>query len=173
MMISISIRCTALHWLSRAIAWCSDGKFLRSYLDWFLVDARPTPRLTLDAVEDKSNWWVSSREYFDGLICEPSVISSSVNLHSRDDPTVEVYRLLEEQDSVEEHEISDEYLTDGYLTEKEQQQLLLDEKGLRETLEEKARAEKEWEERIKQEQDHDDLFGLEFEVKSDSEYESD
>ncbi|GKF69698.1 hypothetical protein Tco_0202755, partial [Tanacetum coccineum] len=60
-------------------------------------DARPTPRLTLDAVEARSNWWVSSREYFDGLICEPSVISSSINLHSRDDPTVEVYRILEEQ----------------------------------------------------------------------------
>ncbi|GKB10448.1 hypothetical protein Tco_0844371 [Tanacetum coccineum] len=47
------------------------------------------------------------------------------------------------EDSVEKHEIADEYLTDGYLTEKEQQQLLLDEEALRETLEEEARAEKE------------------------------
>nr|GEY46281.1 hypothetical protein [Tanacetum cinerariifolium] len=38
--------------------------------------------------------------------------------------------------------IGDEYLTDGYLTEKEQQQLLLDEEALRETLEEETRAEK-------------------------------
>ncbi|GKF75836.1 hypothetical protein Tco_0225280 [Tanacetum coccineum] len=76
------------------------------------------------------------------------------------------------QDFVEEHEKVDEYLTNGYLTEKEQQQLLLDEEALRETLEEEARAEKEWGERIKQEQDHDDLFRLEFGVKSDSEYES-
>ncbi|GJS41806.1 hypothetical protein Tco_0566849 [Tanacetum coccineum] len=51
---------------------------------------------------------------------------------------------------------------------KKQQQLLLDEEALRETLEEEAMAEKEWEERIKQEHDHDDLFRLEFEVKSDS-----
>ncbi|GJT24396.1 bifunctional riboflavin kinase/FMN phosphatase [Tanacetum coccineum] len=76
-------------------------------------------------------------------------------------------------ESIDEHEIGDEYLTNGYLTEKEQQQLLLDEKALRETLEEEARAEKEWEERIKQEQAHDELFRLEFRVKSYSEYESD
>nr|GEZ02714.1 hypothetical protein [Tanacetum cinerariifolium] len=37
------------------------------------------------------------REYVDGLICEPLVISSSINLQSRDDPNVELYRLLEEQ----------------------------------------------------------------------------
>ncbi|GJR53032.1 hypothetical protein Tco_1403553 [Tanacetum coccineum] len=40
-------------------------------------------------------------------------------------------------------------------------------------LEEEARAEKELEKRIKQEQAHDELFRLEFGVKSDSEYESD
>ncbi|GJT93238.1 hypothetical protein Tco_1082083 [Tanacetum coccineum] len=43
------------------------------------------------------------------------------------------------KESTDEHEICDEYLTDGYLTEKEQQQLLLDEEALRETLEEEAR----------------------------------
>ncbi|GKD71786.1 hypothetical protein Tco_1325876 [Tanacetum coccineum] len=35
------------------------------------------------------------------------------------------------EQSVEEHEIADEYLTDGYLTEKEQKQLLLDKEALR------------------------------------------
>ncbi|GKC94437.1 hypothetical protein Tco_1159879 [Tanacetum coccineum] len=73
------------------------------------------------------------------------------------------------EESVDEHEIGDEYLTDGYLTEKEQQQLLLDEEALRETLEEEVRAEKEWEERIRQEQAHDELFRLEFWVQFDSE----
>ncbi|GJS29212.1 hypothetical protein Tco_0489832 [Tanacetum coccineum] len=77
------------------------------------------------------------------------------------------------EESTDEHEIYDEYLTDGYPTEKEQHQLLLDEETLRETLEEEATAEKELEERIKQEQTHDELFMLEFRVKSDSEYESD
>ncbi|GKE22003.1 hypothetical protein Tco_1433515, partial [Tanacetum coccineum] len=67
-------------------------------------------------------------------------------------------------ESVDEHEICDEYLT-----EKEQHQLLLDEEALRETLKEEARHEKKWDERIRQEQAHDELFRLEFKVKSDSE----
>nr|GEX87918.1 hypothetical protein [Tanacetum cinerariifolium] len=54
------------------------------------------------------------------------------------------------EESADEHEICD-----GYLTEKEQQQLLLDEEALREALKEearaekRARAEKEWKERMK------------------------
>ncbi|GJV59927.1 hypothetical protein Tco_1466027 [Tanacetum coccineum] len=60
-------------------------------------------------------------------------------------------------------------IVDEYLTEKQQQQLLLDEEALRETLEEEARAVKEWEKRVRQEQAHDELFKLKFVVKSDSE----
>nr|GEV16062.1 hypothetical protein [Tanacetum cinerariifolium] len=56
---------------------------------------------------------------------------------------------------------------DEYLIEK-QQQLLLDEEALREILEEEARHEKEWDERIRQEQAHDELFGLEFRMISES-----
>nr|GEU89242.1 hypothetical protein [Tanacetum cinerariifolium] len=58
------------------------------------------------------------------------------------------------EESVEEHEISYDYLIDGYLTEKEQQQIILDEEALRETLKEQAMAEKEQDERIRQEQAH-------------------
>nr|GEV93532.1 hypothetical protein [Tanacetum cinerariifolium] len=47
------------------------------------------------------------------------------------------------EESVDEHDIGDEYLTNGYFTEKKQHQLLLDEEALRETLEEAARADKE------------------------------
>ncbi|GKE92593.1 hypothetical protein Tco_1573688, partial [Tanacetum coccineum] len=50
---------------------------------------------------------------------------------------------IEHQELIYEHEIGDEYFT-----EKQQQQLVLDEESLRETLEEEARAEKEWDERI-------------------------
>ncbi|GKD91051.1 hypothetical protein Tco_1366558 [Tanacetum coccineum] len=63
-------------------------------------------------------------------------------------------------------------ITEGFLTEKEHQQLLIDEKALRGTLKEQARAEKEWEEKIKKEQAEDELFRLEFGVQFDSEYES-
>nr|GEX41958.1 hypothetical protein [Tanacetum cinerariifolium] len=52
-------------------------------------------------------------------------------------------------------------------------QLRLDEEALRETLEEEANAEKDWEERMKKEQAKDELFRLKFGVKSDSEYELD
>ncbi|GJZ99043.1 hypothetical protein Tco_0671594 [Tanacetum coccineum] len=64
-------------------------------------------------------------------------------------------------------------ITEGFLTEKEYQQLLQDEEVLRETLKEQARAEKELEERIKKEQAEDELFRLEIWVQSDSKYESD
>ncbi|GKD77311.1 transposase, MuDR, MULE transposase domain protein [Tanacetum coccineum] len=59
------------------------------------------------------------------------------------------------------HEIGD-----GYFTEKELHQLHLDEEALRETLEEETRAEKELEERIRQKQDDNELFMLEFERPS-------
>ncbi|GKB28138.1 hypothetical protein Tco_0867539 [Tanacetum coccineum] len=55
-----------------------------------------------------------------------------------------------------------------YLTEDQERQLLLDEDALKETLEEEARHEKEWQERMRQEQTHDELFRLEFGVISDS-----
>ncbi|GKA57676.1 hypothetical protein Tco_0756864 [Tanacetum coccineum] len=64
-------------------------------------------------------------------------------------------------------------ITHGFLTEKEYQQLLQDEEVLRETLEEQARAEKEWDDRIKKEEAERELFILEFGVHTDSEYETD
>ncbi|GJZ79744.1 hypothetical protein Tco_0644581 [Tanacetum coccineum] len=48
-----------------------------------------------------------------------------------------------------------------------------DEEVLRQTLEEQARAEKEWEDRIKKEEVERELFILEFGVHTDSEYETD
>ncbi|GJX29800.1 hypothetical protein Tco_0237879 [Tanacetum coccineum] len=56
-------------------------------------------------------------------------------------PPISSYPTVEE--SVEEHDTCDEYLTEGFLTEKEQQQLAQDEKAYREYLEEEAKAEKE------------------------------
>ncbi|GKA19306.1 GPCR kinase [Tanacetum coccineum] len=56
-------------------------------------------------------------------------------------PLISSYLTIEE--SAEDYDTGDEYLTEGYLIEKEQQQLALDEEALRETLEEEARAEKE------------------------------
>ncbi|GJV79888.1 hypothetical protein Tco_1515758 [Tanacetum coccineum] len=70
---------------------------------------------------------------------------------------------------------SSEQHTQGSLTDKEYQELLelQDEEALRQTLEEKARAEKELEEKMKQQKAEYELFTLEFGVQSDSEYETD
>ncbi|GKE26297.1 hypothetical protein Tco_1441681 [Tanacetum coccineum] len=93
-------------------------------------------------------------------------------------PPISFYPTVKE--SVEEHDTCDEYLTKGFLTEKEQQQLAQDEEAYREYLEEevnakkeRARAEKEWEEEMKKEEAHNELFRLEFGVISDSKYETD
>ncbi|GKC55714.1 hypothetical protein Tco_1083312 [Tanacetum coccineum] len=51
-------------------------------------------------------------------------------------------------------------ICDVYLTEKELHQLHLDEEALRETLEEEARDEKEWEEKIRQRQTDEEEFML-------------
>ena len=66
--------------------------------------------------------------------------SSQQRTHQPMSP-ISSYRTVEE--SAEEHDMGDEYITEGYLTEKEQQQLLLDEEGLRGMLEEEERAGKE------------------------------
>ncbi|GKB02669.1 hypothetical protein Tco_0830758 [Tanacetum coccineum] len=92
-------------------------------------------------------------------------------------PPISSYSTVE--GSAEEHDICDEYLTEGYPIKKELHQLMLDEEALRETLEEEARAQKEFDEinkrleEARKEQAHDELFRLECGVKSDSEYESD
>ncbi|GJV79671.1 hypothetical protein Tco_1515541 [Tanacetum coccineum] len=68
----------------------------------------------------------------------------------------------------------------GGLTEDELHQLAKDEETLKEVLEEEAKREKEnaiynkrLEEYWKEEQAHDELFRIEFRVKSDSEYKTD
>ncbi|GJV85771.1 hypothetical protein Tco_1525669 [Tanacetum coccineum] len=80
------------------------------------------------------------------------------------------------EESVEEYK----YLTEGGLTEDELHQLAKDEEALKEVLEEEAKREKEnaiynkkLEEYWKEEQAHDELFRMEFGVKSDSKYETD
>nr|GEV14142.1 RNA-directed DNA polymerase, eukaryota, reverse transcriptase zinc-binding domain protein [Tanacetum cinerariifolium] len=131
-----------------------------------------------------------SGKFVSGGICPgPGVCLSPIGILAMDKkttqsnptamPLISSFPTIEE--SADEHEICD-----GFLAEKEQQ-LLLDEEALRETLEEeaiaekeraraekeRARAEKEWEKIMKDEQAHDELFRLEFGVKSDSKYESD
>nr|GEY23018.1 hypothetical protein [Tanacetum cinerariifolium] len=98
--ILLSIRCQALHGPLRAVAWRSTGKFYQRFLEHFFAGYRPSPRLTSYAFEARADWWVSSRAFFDGHIREPPRIPSLVNLHSQDDPPVDIYRCMDEQDRV-------------------------------------------------------------------------
>ncbi|GJX69575.1 hypothetical protein Tco_0305302 [Tanacetum coccineum] len=87
-------------------------------------------------------------------------------------------RLISSIPNIEEK--ADEHEIGPYLNEEEYQQLLVDEAAFKEHLEEEAKAkkeraiaDKELEEFMKAEQAQDELFRMEFEVKSDSEYETD
>ncbi|GKB20448.1 hypothetical protein Tco_0854371 [Tanacetum coccineum] len=52
--------------------------------------AKPIGRLRPDAFEAKAEWWVSSRAFFDGCICEPPQIPPAVRNY--------IYQLVDEQD---------------------------------------------------------------------------
>ncbi|GKA48443.1 hypothetical protein Tco_0741401 [Tanacetum coccineum] len=71
---------------------------VRDDWDMYPWGCRPTPTLTPNEFEARSDWWVSSRGYFDGHIREPARISRHVNQHTQDDVLVDYYRRLEEHD---------------------------------------------------------------------------
>ncbi|GKB01217.1 hypothetical protein Tco_0829261 [Tanacetum coccineum] len=50
----------------RIIAWSSKKKFYRPMVIDFFHGRLPGERLTPDETEARSDWWVSSRSYFDG-----------------------------------------------------------------------------------------------------------
>nr|GEX06659.1 phospholipase-like protein [Tanacetum cinerariifolium] len=52
----------------RAAVWSKKGRFLRRMVVDFYHGNRPVARLTPDDTEARSDWWVSSRAYFDGVI---------------------------------------------------------------------------------------------------------
>ncbi|GJX62696.1 phospholipase-like protein [Tanacetum coccineum] len=52
----------------RVAAWKRKGKFLGSMVDGFFHGNLPAERLTPDETEARSDWWISSRAYFDGRI---------------------------------------------------------------------------------------------------------
>ncbi|GJY95553.1 phospholipase-like protein [Tanacetum coccineum] len=82
----------------RAVDWVNVETFYRAYLEAFFElmsflifkRAEPIGRLRADAFEAKAEWWVSSRAFFDGRICEPPQIPPAV----RND----IYQRVAEQD---------------------------------------------------------------------------
>ncbi|GJW62222.1 RNA-directed DNA polymerase, eukaryota, reverse transcriptase zinc-binding domain protein [Tanacetum coccineum] len=74
----------------RAVAWVNAETFYRSYLEAFFEGAKPIRILRADAFEAKAEWWVSSRAFFDGRICEPPQIPPAA-------PN-DIYQCVAEQD---------------------------------------------------------------------------
>ena len=80
--------------------------------------------------------------------------------------------MVEESFDEDETKVHGNVNGDGFfLIEEHEHQLKLDEQTLRETLEE-AKVEKEWEERIRQEREYEEMLLLEFGMM-ESDYESD
>nr|GFA06038.1 phospholipase-like protein [Tanacetum cinerariifolium] len=73
---------------------------LLSILELVLLGSSTYSKTSPDPFEARSDWWVSSRGFFDGRIREPPRIPSPINLHSQDDLEVDIYRRVEEQDRV-------------------------------------------------------------------------
>nr|GEW12403.1 hypothetical protein [Tanacetum cinerariifolium] len=72
------------------VAWRAKKKFFRNMLRGFFI-------LTLDEFEARSDWWVSSRAFFDGHISEAARIPRHVNRKNEDDVPSDFYREFEEQ----------------------------------------------------------------------------
>ncbi|GJY24304.1 hypothetical protein Tco_0397962 [Tanacetum coccineum] len=63
-------------WALRVVAWANVARFKRENLEDFSDGARPNRRLRPDAFEAKAEWWVCSRDFFDGRIREAPPIPS-------------------------------------------------------------------------------------------------
>nr|GFC16511.1 phospholipase-like protein [Tanacetum cinerariifolium] len=61
------------------------AKYTLSGFTWAFKGAQPNRRLRPDAFEAKAEWWVHSREFFDGRIHEAPPIPTPVKLSSRSD----------------------------------------------------------------------------------------
>ncbi|GJZ75787.1 hypothetical protein Tco_0640252 [Tanacetum coccineum] len=74
----------------------------RRILDWMLRLANdrgnlPAARLTPDETEARSNWWISSRAYFDGGIGQTERLHRHLNRQNMYEVLLELYRQIEEQ----------------------------------------------------------------------------
>nr|GEX26373.1 hypothetical protein [Tanacetum cinerariifolium] len=55
-------------WMLRVVAWKEKGRFMGTLVHGFFHENMPAARLTPDETEARSDWWISSRAYFDGGI---------------------------------------------------------------------------------------------------------
>nr|GEX14530.1 hypothetical protein [Tanacetum cinerariifolium] len=81
---------------SRAAAWSKKGRFLRSMVFGFFHGNLPVARLTPDDTEARSDWWVSSRAYFDGVIDQAERVPHFLNRQNLFEVPSDFYRDFEE-----------------------------------------------------------------------------
>ncbi|GJR22451.1 phospholipase-like protein [Tanacetum coccineum] len=84
----------------RAVAWSNFKRFKRENLKKFFDGARPNRKLTPDAFEAKAEWWVCSRDFFDGRIHEAPPIPSPINLTSKFDVPKYIDQRFDEQQQI-------------------------------------------------------------------------
>ncbi|GKA32744.1 hypothetical protein Tco_0719111 [Tanacetum coccineum] len=82
-----------------AAAWFNVNQFFRVYLEAFFEVTEPIGRLRPDAFEVKAEWWVSSRAFFDGRICEQPQIPPVVrnDIYQRVDEQARSIKELQQQ----------------------------------------------------------------------------
>ncbi|GJU34912.1 phospholipase-like protein [Tanacetum coccineum] len=82
----------------RVAAWKKKkGKFMGSMVHDFFHGNLPGARLTPDKTEARSNWWISSRKYFDGGIGQTERLPRHLNRQNMYEVPSELYRQFEEQ----------------------------------------------------------------------------
>nr|GFC10173.1 hypothetical protein [Tanacetum cinerariifolium] len=81
----------------RIVAWSSKHKFYRNMLKPMLHGQLPIERHVPDETEARSQWWVSSRAYFDGRSFEDEQIPRHLNRNSYFEVPSEMYREFKEQ----------------------------------------------------------------------------
>nr|GEV97421.1 auxin response factor 6-like isoform X1 [Tanacetum cinerariifolium] len=79
----------------RVVAWSKVTTFQRKFLPNFFDGARPNQRLRPNAFEAKAEWWVRSREFFDGRIHEAPPIPTPKKNDAHEKLLKEVYKFYQ------------------------------------------------------------------------------
>ncbi|GJW06374.1 phospholipase-like protein [Tanacetum coccineum] len=99
-----SYRVTAIRYFDRynryprVAAWNKKkGRFLGPMVIPFFEGNMPAARLTPDDNEARSDWWISSRAYFDGFICQVERVPFDLSRQNMYEIPSDIYRDFDEQ----------------------------------------------------------------------------
>ncbi|GJT32505.1 hypothetical protein Tco_0922924 [Tanacetum coccineum] len=82
----------------RVAAWNKKkGRFLGPMVIPFFEGNMPAARLTPDDNEARSDWWISSRAYFDGFICQVERVPFDLSRQNMYEIPSDIYREFDEQ----------------------------------------------------------------------------